>query len=299
MDPALDRHFVQPLLAEIVSLAAEASGGGQRRVLALNGPVGAGKTTLGAELLRRAQAQGSRLAVASIDDFYLPWERRQQALAGNPFGVSRVLPGSHDINLALTRLAEWREGFPLRLPHFDKTLRSGQGDRAGERLMEADVLLLEGWLLGCRPLGPAWLRSLLQGGAPVIDECLVGLLPQERSWLPRWDRALEVYQPLWQVCCQLWVLRPVSWSLPQRWRLQAESRQRKSGGNWLPVREVERLVRSSLCSLPPALYQDVLQDKAKGIALLDGRRRWVDPCKTLDWIGADQSSLSSPSSATG
>lgn len=267
IDPDLDRHFLQPLLAELTALAMGAGSGGRRQVLALNGPVGAGKSTLGALLLERAQAQGLRLAVASIDDFYLPWERRCQVLAGNPFGVSRVPPGSHDVELALACLADWRGGAPLRLPRFDKTLRDGQGDRAGEVCFEVDVLLLEGWLLGCRSIGLERLATVQ----------LDGLLPQERLWLPRWDRALEAYQPLWHSCAQLWLLRPSRWGLPRRWRFQAEARQRRRGGAWLTPHQLDSLVRSSLCSLPPALYQDPLVRSAKGVAVLDGRRRWVGP----------------------
>ena len=265
IDPGLDSHFVQPLLAELTALAVGAGSGGGRQVVALNGPVGAGKSTLGAQLLERARAQGVRLAVASIDDFYLPWERRLQALAGNPFGVSRVPPGSHDVELALSCLADWRGGAALRLPRFDKTLRDGQGDRAGAVSLDVDVLLLEGWLLGCRPLGPEQLA----------DAQLDSLLPEERSWLPRWDRALEAYQPLWQSCAQLWLLRPLSWNMPRRWRFQAEARQRRRGGAWLTPQDLEAVVRSSLCSLPPNLDQDPLIPSARGMAVLDGRRRWV------------------------
>ncbi|MBD2422977.1 hypothetical protein [Cyanobium sp. FACHB-13342] len=264
IDPGLDGHFLQPLLAELTALGAGAGSGG-RQVLALNGPVGAGKSTLGALLLERARARGLRLAVASIDDFYLPWERRRQALAGNPFGVSRVPPGSHDVELALGCLADWRGGAALRLPRFDKTLRDGQGDRAGEVRLDVDVVLLEGWLLGCQPVGPERL-------AEAELECL---LPEERDWLPHWDRALETYQPLWQACAQLWLLRPRTWDLPRRWRFQAEARQRRRGGAWLHPQQLDRLVRSSLCSLPPTLYQDPLIKGARGVAVLDGRRRWV------------------------
>ena len=72
-------------------------GGGaapRRPVLALNGPVGVGKTSLGQALERLAALGGLRLVVASIDDLYLPADQRRQVLAGNPFGVSRVPPGS-------------------------------------------------------------------------------------------------------------------------------------------------------------------------------------------------------------
>lgn len=282
IDPALDRHWLQPLLAQLARLAAS----GQRPVLALNGPVGAGKSSQASLLRQRAAGLGVGLAVSSIDDFYLPWERRRQALAGNPFGVSRVPPGSHDVPLALACLQEWRAGGPLRLPRFDKTLLGGLGDRAGMESLQADVLLLEGWLLGCQPLGEAQVTALQADQLPQLSQ-------DERAWLLRWDQALQDYQPLWEQFSQLWLLRPKSWRLPRRWRFQAEARQRHRGGAWLSAGDLDRLVRSSLCSLPPALYQDPLISGASALAVLDGRRRWCG-----GWVD-DQLSLSSPSSSTG
>jgi D-glycerate 3-kinase len=247
---------------------------------------------------------GLRLAVASIDDLYLPWARRREVLAGNPFGVARVPPGSHDVALLLEQLDRWRAGSPLRLPRFDKTLAEGQGDRSGWRQLEVDALILEGWLMGCRALGANGLangRARIgaaasagspRGGAPVLT-------PAERDWLPRWDRELEAYAPLWQACDGLWVLRPDRWELPLRWRLQAEARQRRGGGGWLAAREVEHLVRASLCSLPPQLYQDPLVAgwpgeeglRLLGAVELDSRRR----CRA----GPTQFSPSSASSEIG
>ena len=262
MDSQLESRLVQPLLAQLQMLARS----GQRAVLALNGPVGAGKSTMARVLQQQAAGLGLGLAVASIDDFYLPWEQRQRALEGNPFGVSRVPPGSHDVALALECLDAWQAGSALRLPRFDKTLRGGLGDRAAEELVEAEVLLLEGWLLGCRSLGSESLANI-QNPA--------GLNAVELDWLPHWDKALEVYQPLWQRCTQLWLLRPQNWHLPRRWRLQAEAKQRRRGAAWLPVTELDRLVRSSLCSLPPSLYQDPLLGLASGYGVLNSRRRWI------------------------
>ncbi len=262
MDSQLDCRFVQPLLAQLQGLGRS----NQRSVVALNGPVGAGKSTIARVLQQQAALVGLRLAVASIDDFYLPWEQRQRALEGNPFGVSRVPPGSHDVALALECLDSWQAGSALRLPRFDKTLRGGLGDRDAEEVVEAEVLLLEGWLLGCRSLGRESLANIQNP---------TGLNPEELAWLPHWDMALETYQPLWQRCSQLWLLRPQNWQLPHRWRLQAEAAQRRRGAAWLPVAELNRLVRSSLCSLPPSIYQDSLLDMASGYAVLDGRRRWV------------------------
>jgi D-glycerate 3-kinase len=248
-DPGLLEGLVQPLLDDLSQRLAR---GEWRPVLALNGPVGAGKTSLARLLEDLAPRRGLRLAVASIDDAYLPWAERLQRLAGNPFGVTRVPPGSHDLPLLLQCLADWRRGDPLRLPRFDKTLCGGQGDRAGWVERPADALVLEGWLMGCRPLGTS-LASALQRHPLQPPPS-----PAEAAWLPRWDRWLADYGPLWEVCSGLWLLRPAHWGLPRRWRFQAEARQRRAGGGWLNSVALAAMVNATLRSLPPALYQDPL-----------------------------------------
>ena len=304
--------MVRPLLAHLADLQSRPH---QRRpVLLLNGPVGAGKSTLVRQLARLAPAQGLSLAVASIDDAYLPLPERLKRLTGNPFGVTRVPPGSHDVELLVDRIEAWRGGSCLRLPRFDKTLAAGQGDRCGDSEEAADALVLEGWLMGCRPLGQA---AVSAGLARLQDW---NLSEAERTWLHRWDRELESYESLWRIADGLWVLRPRRWSLARRWRFQAEARQRRAGGAWLAADELECLVRSSLHSLPPPLYQDPLvagfcggiepngppQSSSSssgddptgalpivGVTQLDGRRRW----EPLDHPA--QLSPSSSSSAIG
>jgi D-glycerate 3-kinase len=261
-------------------------------VLALNGPVGAGKSTLARTIADLARRRGLRLAVASIDDLYLPLPERRSRLAGNPFGVCRVPPGSHDVPLLLERLQAWRSRGNLRLPCFDKSLAAGEGERSGEREQEADALLLEGWLMGCHALGTTRLAQLLAEGLQGWP-----LSEAELDWIPHWDRALADYQPLWQACDGLWLLRPTAWTLPRRWRFQAEARQRRLGAGWLDGAALESLVRSSVHSLPPPLYQDPLLVEEPqglpllGVSVLDGRRRVV--------AQSTHSSASSASSAIG
>ncbi|MEB3264013.1 MAG: hypothetical protein VKJ66_06545 [Synechococcus sp.] len=263
---------------------------GERSVLGLNGPTGAGKSTLMAAITALARRHSLQIAVASIDDFYRPWQARQAVLAGNPYGVWRGPPGSHEPELAVAAIQAWRAGGPLRLPRFDKRLRGGEGDRSGSWEGTPELLLLEGWLVGCRSLPGSELARRLHeeadpepGGSP--------LSAAEREWLPRWNTHLESYQLLWQELAGLWQLRPQRWSYPRRWRYQAEARQRRQGGDVLPLPRLEALARACLASLPPAWYQQV---PAEATVLLDGRRRclWSGPA------GEAQSSESA-SSATG
>lgn len=268
---------------------------GRRPVIGLNGPVGAGKSTLARRLQQRFAAADLQLAVASIDDAYLPWQQRLAAMAGNPYGVNRVPPGSHDPVALLAGVRPWRRGTSplLELPRFDKTLRDGQGDRVSPWRGAADALLLEGWMLGCQPLPQQQLSSqALQPLRPPLNGA-------ERAWLLRCNQALEAYVPLWQEIDRLVMLWPSDWCWPRRWRLQAEARQRRSGGGWMPAADLDRLVKATLQSLPPDLYQRPVLARATDVRVLDGRRRWV-------WEGSGEAALqrwaqpcSVSSSATG
>jgi D-glycerate 3-kinase len=288
------------ILAELSGRVSRA----ERPFIGLNGPVGAGKSTLARHLQWVCAKAGLRLAVASIDDAYLPWQERQRAMAGNPFGVTRVPPGSHEPQLLLHGLQEWRaqpaEGpAQLVLPRFDKTLRGGDGDRVADWDGEADALLLEGWLVGCCCLDPGALEAGL-----VSDQGLEGVSALERQWIPHWNQQLVAYQPLWEQLDLQLVLWPARWELPLRWRLQAEARQRRRGGGWMAPAALSAVVRASLSSLPPRLYQRPVLQRADWVRVLDGQRRTLlegSGAGVLEQIEvAREDQASSPSaSATG
>ena len=268
---------------------------GYRPVIGLNGPVGAGKSTLSRQLQGCFAAAGVRLAVASIDDAYLPWQARLEAMAGNPYGVNRVPPGSHDPAGLVDAIQQWRQAREagLMLPRFDKTLRQGAGDRVSDWTGEADALLLEGWLLGCRPLPGRQIEAL------VGRKELQGFSAAELEWMVHCNEALVGYLPLWAELDQLLMLWPLRWSLPRRWRLQAEAKQRRGGGGWLPASELESIVKATLQSLPPSLYQEPVLAHANWVRVLNSRRRSV-------WEGSGEAALawldqpcSDSSSATG
>jgi len=154
-------------------------------IIGLQCPQGGGKTTLTAALQKLFDLEQRRCVSLSIDDFYLT-RREQEALARafpeNPLLGSRGNPGTHDISLALQVLNEVvaapypGEHAEVAVPRYDKSAFQGLGDRAPPEQWPlvsrpVDVVFLEGWCLGFRPLAlherpatmdPITLRHLMQ-----------------------------------------------------------------------------------------------------------------------------------------
>jgi D-glycerate 3-kinase len=205
-----------------------------------------------------------------------------------------VPPGSHEPEALLAPIHRWKQDPTalLELPRFDKTLRRGDGDRIEPWRGPAEVLLLEGWFVGCRPLPRQGLEDQLQ----LRDE----FTPEQCRWTLRCNEALAAYQPLWAQLNQLVMLWPLCWTSPRRWRFQAEARQRRSGGGWMDPKALNNLVQASLQSLPAELHQRDVLSRADLVRVLDGRRRSVwegSGSAALHWLDQPQPSVSS--SATG
>lgn len=105
-------------------------------------------------------------AVLSIDDLYLPHDR-QKALAQshpkNPLVQHRGQPSTHDVSLGVALFSALRSRQPsIRIPSYDKSQFSGQGDRRPESEWETvndsphakkiEVVVFEGWCVGFRAL---------------------------------------------------------------------------------------------------------------------------------------------------
>ncbi|KAI0457519.1 putative Uridine/cytidine kinase [Xylaria acuta] len=144
------------------------SGSTRPFILGLNGVQGVGKTTLVrrlAETLRRDE--GLETLVCSIDDFYLAHDE-QVALAAsmpdNKLVQVRGEPGTHDMALAKDFFAAILSNSATRVPQYDKSLFSGQGDRLPRSSWpevnvpgqpKVQVVIFEGWCVGFRSLSPA------------------------------------------------------------------------------------------------------------------------------------------------
>ena len=148
-------EYWRPLAEEIACcLAAK-----RPLLVGINGAQGSGKTTL-CRFLELLLAQRGHTAVTlSLDDLYLPRAERERAAGDHhPLFVTRGVPGTHDVELAMAILDRLLAGRPVDLPIFDKA----SDDRSAEmRRVEGrvDVVLLEGWCVGAAPQPAAALRE--------------------------------------------------------------------------------------------------------------------------------------------
>ncbi len=197
-------------------------------MVGLSAPQGAGKTTLTKHLVELFEAQGIRALALSIDDFYLPHAQQLELAANypdNPYLKYRGYPGTHDVPLGLHTLQALRDGVDVELPSYDKSAFDGRGDRSqNKHHVEGrfDVVLLEGWMLGFKPV------PVNDAAMEVINDKLVSY--------QAWHALLEV-----MVCLTaddpLYVLR---------WRAEAEEAARKGGQPALDAAAIDDYVRRFL-----------------------------------------------------
>lgn len=240
----------------LLTALEQACAGNERQLIALSGLPGCGKSSLATWIQEVSVVLELPIGVISLDDFYWPSAEMDQALAGNPWGVPRALPGSHDLACLNRCLDDWQRTGELHAPRFEKSLREGRGDRCGWTSVRAEVLLFEGWFLGASPLASTGLDPVL-----TPDEC---------SYRPTVLASLESYAPIWRRFSQLWHLRAPSVSSTRVWKQQQEALMQKTTGIRLPKRSFEQFLRMIETCLPQEALQSI--DQADFVVQLSNDR---------------------------
>ncbi len=139
------------------AIAARCQGSHSALLVGVQGTQGSGKSTMADFLRLLLETENQlRVAVISIDDFYLTRQQRQQlAVDIHPLLSTRGVPGTHDLSLAFSTLEKLQSlsiGETCLLPCFNKAL----DDREDETLWPSvtgpiDVIIFEGWCLAIPP----------------------------------------------------------------------------------------------------------------------------------------------------
>ena len=250
-----------PLLSQVEALLE--SGG--RSLLGLSALPGCGKTTLCEWLVQASAELGWSIAFLSIDDFYWPGPELDRRMAGNPWGVPRAIPGSHDLELMATALDQWRETGELYAPRFDKSLRQGRGDRSEWVRSSPDLVVLEGWFVGvlvsdevsCAKSSTTHNSSAQASSVEKPDS--LQLTPEELLYREQLIRQLPDYAPIWNRIDKLWHFKAQSGSSSRLWKRQQVETQAKRTGVHLPQSSVQDFVRMIETAFPAGWLQDLDQ----------------------------------------
>ena len=238
----------QDLVAGLAATAAGAAGG-RVPVISIAGSQGTGKSTMSAAIASLLNARSLKVAIVSLDDFYLTKEERRHLGAEiHPLLSTRGVPGTHDIGFMSSAVSALRQRQPVELPVFDKAM----DDRSSEvrKVESVDIVICEGW---------CW-------GAPVqqdsdIDEAINELESTEDpdgSWRQFVNMSLSRYQDLFETDFSVFLKAP-SMEAVHRWRWQQEYELAKNnpGAQTMSegdvrrfIQHYERLTRWMLAEMP-------------------------------------------------
>ena len=243
-----------------------------RKIIGISALPGTGKTTLGKWLEAISIKLNFKIAVISIDDFYLPSDEMNLAIKNNPWNVSRGFPGSHSVNLMYEKLLGWKLNGELNVPVFDKSLRNGLGDRSHWRSDNPDLLILEGWFLGIEPL------SFDINDQPTE---LSNLSPNESLYRSKIQKNLLKYLDVWSLTDNIWQLKPLKFEYMNIWKSNQEQEMFLKKGNALKDENLFNFLRMLNVSIPQKSFDFI---NSYALLLIDQERNLVESALNLKYL---------------
>ena len=222
-----------------------------RKIIGISALPGTGKTTLGRWLESISMKLKFKISVISIDDFYLPSKEMELALENNPWNVSRGFPGTHSIDLMKEKLLKWKNDGQLKVPVFDKSLRNGLGDRSHWKYEAPDLLIIEGWFLGVKPLA---------SHPKYTDEISPPLSSYESSYRDNIQKNLYHYVDIWNTIDQIWHLKPLKFEYMNKWKSNQEKRMFVKKGSSLKDNKLSDFLRMLNVAIPHESFDLICSD---------------------------------------
>ena len=254
---------VLPILSDIYYLKRNTS---SKIVIGLSALPGTGKTTLGLLIEKLSLKMNIDISVVSMDDFYLPFSEMQIAIKENPWNVSRGFPGTHSINLLEEKILEWKDTGKFNHPVFDKSLKNGLGDRSHWKTSFPEIIILEGWFLGVKPLSSQ--NRLKENIKPA-------LLADEISYRSKIQENLKYYLNIWQLIDKIWQIKPKQFLYLNKWKSNQEREMLRVRGSALIDSQLSDFLRMLNRSIPQVSFNEIA---ANYKIILDENRN-------LTWVG--------------
>lgn len=239
------------------------------QIIAINGSQGSGKSTLADYLCTLIGEQQNITSIAlSLDDFYLTKaERLQLAENVHPLLATRGVPGTHDVELAISTINSLVAAQSSTLiTRFDKSC----DDRFPAQQCETvsgpvGLIVLEGWCMGAL----AQPTSALSHAVNKLEETE----DPEAIWRNYVNRALAGdYQRLFGMADTLCMLRAPSFDTIYKWRLEQE---RKMARPLMNETEILRFIQYYQRITEHCLEE--MPNRVDHLFQLDSNRRVIEP----------------------
>ncbi len=186
------------------------------KTLMIAGSQGSGKSTLSIQIKKFFKKfYFKSVVILSIDDFYLSsYQRKQLAkkLKTNLFDT-RGVPYTHNLKLLIETVDKLkRNNFPVYIPIFDKVTDNKK--KYNRKINKADLIILEGWCVGSKPINPEYLKKNINDLEKINDPNMI--------WRTAYNQALIEYQKLFNKFNYYIFIKLPNWQYVINWKYKQE-----------------------------------------------------------------------------
>ena len=187
-----------------------------KKTLMIAGSQGSGKSTLSIQIKKYFKKfYFKSVVILSIDDFYLSsYQRKQLAkkLKTNLFDT-RGVPSTHNLKLLIETVDKLkRNKFPVYIPIFDKVTDNKK--KHNRKINKADLIILEGWCVGSKPINPEYLKKNINDLEKINDPKMI--------WRTAYNQALVEYQKLFNKFNYYIFIKLPNWQYVINWKYKQE-----------------------------------------------------------------------------
>ena len=187
-----------------------------KKTLMIAGSQGSGKSTLSIQIKKYFKKfYFKSVVILSIDDFYLStYQRKQLAkkLKTNLFDT-RGVPCTHNLKLLIETVDKLkRNNFPVYIPIFDKVTDNKK--KHNRKVNKADLIILEGWCVGSKPIDPLYLKKNINDLEKINDPDMI--------WRTAYNQSLVEYQKLFNKFNYYIFIKLPNWQYVINWKYKQE-----------------------------------------------------------------------------
>ena len=187
-----------------------------KKTLMIAGSQGSGKSTLSIQIKKYFKKfYFKSVVILSIDDFYLSTNQRKQLakkLKTNLFDT-RGVPCTHNLKLLIETVDKLkRNNFPVYIPIFDKVTDNKK--KHSRIINKADLIILEGWCVGSKPINPEYLKKNINDLEKINDPNMI--------WRTAYNQSLVKYQKLFNKFNYYIFIKLPNWQYVINWKYKQE-----------------------------------------------------------------------------